>query len=145
MRLLARTATTLATLLAVGASALTTGCGSDATSPQDQFPGTYTLRTVNGQSLPVVYNQDASGTTYVTSDVYTFNSDGTLSELAALRFTPASGGTATTQSATYTGTWTLSGTSVTAQLSDNTSFTGTFSGGNTITVNDGGVTLVLQK
>ncbi|HEY0780204.1 MAG TPA: hypothetical protein VGD56_19725, partial [Gemmatirosa sp.] len=88
---------TLSAILLAGGIASVAGCGSsDSTSPAAQFPGTYSLRTLNGQSPPFV-SQDTAGTAALTSDVYTFNGDGTFTEQYSGTFTPT-GGTLTPES-----------------------------------------------
>ncbi len=144
MRCIARS-TTLFAGIAAGAAALTIGCGSsDATSPQRQFPGIYALRTVNGQPMPYVA-QDSAGTSSLTSDVYTFSSDGTFTQRVVGSYAP-SGGTVEDRSFDDSGRWTLVGTSVTLTFnSDGGGARGTVSGGNTITFAFGSITAIYRK
>ena len=149
MRLFSRTVTTLsAVLLAGSVSALATGCSSTSdttTGLQSQLPGTYSLRTVNGAGLPYSLGQDDTGATVaIASDVFTFTSDGSFTEAISETSTP-SGGTATTNSGTDAGTWRLSGTTVTLTFTDQSTLTGAFASGTTITFVGNGLTAVYQK
>ena len=59
-------------------AATLTACGgsSDSTGPSDTYSGTYTLRTVNGQSLPFLHDQLETTTIEVVSDTLVIADDG---------------------------------------------------------------------
>ena len=58
---------------------------SDSTGPNAHV-GDYELRNINGQALPQIIDQDASGTLEVTGGVVTLRSDGTFTDRIDLRF-----------------------------------------------------------
>lgn len=118
-------------ILALGL-ALATACNNDATSPTVSLTGSWSLRTLNGQSLPV---QTSSGLV-VTSEQRTLNSDGTYNDVVFF----SSG-----NSSSEFGSYTVSGNSITFfDQTDNFSYTGSISG-NVLTAFDGSFTAVYQK
>lgn len=136
MRHFLRTTTLSAVLVAGGGAAFASGCSSDATSPQQQFPGKYSLSTINGAAPPYAYHQDTTGTYALAADVYTFNSDGSFTEQQTVTYTPESGAAVQQEGFSDTGRWTLTGTVVAINYpSGAESISATFSGGNTITIN----------
>ena len=119
------------------------GGGSDATAPQQQLPGVYTLRTVNGSGLPYTF-AGSDGSFTISADAYTFNADGTYAEHGTE--TVVGSGTSTTRTLSDSGRWTLNGSAITVTSQvDGTVITGSFSGGNTITVTLTGLAAVYQK
>ena len=67
-------------------------CGNDATAPSVSLNGSYSLRTINGSSLPYTF----SGGLTLVSDQLTLNPDGSYSD-----FTQYSDGTISTQNGFY--------------------------------------------
>lgn len=127
-----------------------TACG-DSSGPDDGgiVAGTYTLRTINGSGLPFVLAQIGTEFKFeIVSDVFTLKEDNTFTDVATVRFTEE--GTVTTETNTYTGTYTTTGSTV--RLTDTTgeTLTSTFSAGNTLTMNlgnaeSGPLTFVYRK
>lgn len=60
------------------AVALTAGCNSDSTGPSGSVVGSYSLRTINGNSLPYTVNYN----TTINSELLTLNNDGTYTDVA---------------------------------------------------------------
>src|SRR5215208_6671423 len=85
-------------------------CGSDSTSPQiEALEGSYSLKTVNGQPLPVTLQGDGF-TIKLNSDVMTFTANGTWSE--AFAFQRTVGTTITNETDSDAGTWTRIGNTI---------------------------------
>jgi hypothetical protein len=126
-------------------------CGGDkSTGTKASLPGTYTMKTVNGSTLPVTYYQDASEKDEITSGNLVINSNNTFSETASFRVTLS--GQTSTSSSTCTGTFTQNGNSITftEAVSSNEdcggSYVGSWSNGNTLTVAfDAGIQVVYRK
>ena len=116
-------------LLTVGGLVALAAC-SDSSGPGASIHGTYTLRTVNGQSLPATVFQDVTGRVEITSGSLTLNSNNTFSSIISFRL--VSGTTTITDSETTTGTFSQSGNTVTFVDSDGETVTMTRSG-NTLT------------
>ena len=128
--------TVTAGLTAAGAA----GC-RDATSPPPQAAGTYALRSVGGQPLPVVVIRDSLATTAVLADTLTLRGDGTFTEREVLLNTPAASQPApATQVGAATGVWSRSGATISARVTAGYApfvavSTYTLGTGNTLTVN----------
>src|SRR6059058_5568114 len=123
----------IALLLAVVALA---ACNSDSTSPNGSVVGTYSLRTVNGNSLPYTFSDGS----VLVSDQLTLNSNGTYTDIATY---------SNANSTPEQGYWSINNNliSFNDQLS-NISYTGSLSGSvltETFAVNNGTITEVYQK
>jgi len=118
----------LAATLAFGAA-----CANDATSPSVSITGNWTLRTLNGQSLPV----QTAFNTVVTSEQRTLNPDGSYNDIVTY-----SNGSSSSEFGFYT----ITGNSITFtdQTDNNFQYTGSISG-NVLTTFDGNFTSVYQK
>lgn len=120
-------------------------CGS--TEPKVNIYGTYTLKTVNGSSLPAVIYQDLSGKIEITDGSFTLKSDNTFTDFGTFRVTQ-SGSTQST-AVGGGGTFSRNGNDVTFIYSDGSSNDYGSLSGNTLTVStttdNTHVTLVLQK
>ena len=117
------------------------GCGGDATGPE-AVAGNYTLRTVNGQDLPVVIVQVLDEKIEVTAGSWRINSDNTFS--TSLTLATTTGGTTTSETGSNNGTYTLSGSAITFTFPDASTSSGSISG-NTLTVIDEGLSLVFRS
>ena len=60
------------------ASTLMAGCSMDSTGPNGSIEGSYSLRTINGQSLPYTFSSGLR----LTSDDLTLLSDGTYQDVS---------------------------------------------------------------
>lgn len=108
---------------------LLAGCSSDNSVSADigAAVGVYTLQTIDGSPLP--YNAGNQGGVDVTivSDQYTLKSGGTYARDGTLRLSEF--GITTTQSVTESGSWTLSGGTLTLTISSSSlGQTGNYSG-----------------
>lgn len=129
-------------LFVLAALAFTAACGDSSTSVSS-ISGTYNLQTVNGSSLPYVF-QAANPKIEIISEQLVLSSNSTFSLTDQERTTPT-GGSPTTQAFTETGTWTLSGSTITVVFaSDASRSSGTVSG-NTISIAETGFNLVFLK
>lgn len=127
-------------LLVLALAAATTmaaaGC-SDSTGPGDSLAGSYSLRTVNGSSLPVTVVVSAGYQLDVIGGSINLDAQGNYTGITTYRET-YSGQPSTQYNDTITGYWTLTGNQLT--LVDNSTgatYTGTVSG-SSITLNDQG-------
>lgn len=63
------------------ALALVTGCSSDATGPSVSLEGSYSLRTIDGFTLPYTFSNGVT----LTSDVLTLSYDGSFQDVSTYR------------------------------------------------------------
>jgi hypothetical protein len=106
--------------------------------------GTYVLKTVNGKSLPAAIIEIVG--TYkleITAGSVTLNEDKTFS--ASITFRETEGTTVRTQTETDSGTYTISGNTITfSSQGSGSAVTGTLSGGTlTVTEREDDITIVL--
>ena len=143
-------------ILATAALALLTfaasACGGDddPSGPNGSIAGTYTLRTVNGSPPPVTLLEFQDFKVEVTAASIVMNANNTFSATSTFRETDA--GVVTTSTSVCSGTYSLSGSTVTFTEPDSDnedcggSYTGTWSNGNTLTVSfDAGLQAVFRK
>lgn len=90
--------------------------GCDGKIGPSSSTGTYTLRTVNGSSLPAVISGSGSNKTEVLDDTIILYDGLTYAKTAHLRVT--AGSDVSTVTSTETGSFTLFGTSITLQSSN---------------------------
>ena len=138
--------------LAVLGVLLLSACGgSDATGVNGDASGTYTLRTIGGQSLPYTPpNQDPLDFFTINSGGITINSGGTFSDTSM--FTETTPGQSTSTTSTCLGTYSLAGNTIffsepiAANPDCGGTFTAAWTGGNTLRINiDIGVDAVFTK
>lgn len=117
---------------------LLAACGSDSsTAPQQSIAGTWTLRTINGTSLPYIITQSGADKAELMSDAFTISGTGSFTQTSVIRYT--TNGVATTQSSAEAGSYTINGTAVTLHFnSDGSTVTASWSG-NTLTATAGGL------
>jgi hypothetical protein len=132
----------LALSLALGFTA--TAC-SDSTSPGASLAGTYSLQTINGQSLPFVVENSASLYSEVVLSQITLHSNGSYSSVTRYRDTYP-GQQPVLVDETATGYWTLTGNQIalTEDGYPNDPSYGTISD-NRLTVSEFGYTLVYVR
>ena len=112
--------------------ALGTACAGDVTGPTGSITGTWSLRTLNGQSLPV----QTGSSTVISGEQRTLNPDGSYNDV--VYFTNGN-------SATEFGYYTVSNNQITFNdQTDNFTYTGSISG-NVLTTFDGNFTSVYQR
>jgi hypothetical protein len=117
------------------------GCGSDKSTAPKRLEGTYTMQSLGGESLPMVYYQDSTGAEQaeLLSGSITINADGTFSAPWSFRVT--SNGQISSFEETCTGPFTRTGNSITITETDNGGFCGVtadgeWDGDNTLTFTD---------
>lgn len=121
----------VAALLALALAA----CG-DSTGPGDAT-GTFRLRTINGDALPYVLEQDGTSRLEITGGKRILDTDGSYIEVIRARFTV--GGDSDEEEFFVSGTYERSGSAVTFVTPGGDTEDGRLDGGVlTVTVNDGG-------
>jgi lipocalin-like protein len=134
MRRFLRTVATAASVLAV------TAC-SDITGVRGDVVGTYELQTINGQFLPVTFNDPQFGAvTFVYGEVE-LDSNGSFVDLYQYR---RSGSSFVETDQTF-GTWTRSGNTIEFQTDAGDFYTMERTSNNRLVQNSSGVTLVYQR
>jgi hypothetical protein len=119
-------------------------CDEESTGPDTSHVGVYQLQTVNGQQVPVSFEEEG-GVFTVTGATLRLNADGTFSMMA--EFSTTVEGDTTNETDTLTGTYTRSGNTVTFVHSgeDEGFETGTLSGDLLTTSGGGDEALVFEK
>ena len=84
----------------------------DTTSPGAVLAGSYTLRTINNQQLPIVYS-DPTGSSELLGGQIRIARDGTYTDVLTWRDTPPGGVPGPSYDDTIYGTWSLSGNTLT--------------------------------
>ena len=128
-------------LFVMAALALAAACG-DSTSAAS-VSGTYNLQTVNGSVLPYVF-QASNPKIEIISEQMVLNSNGTFTITDVERTTPT-GGSPSNATFSETGTWSLSGNTITVHFTSDNSTSVAQVSGNTLTVAESGFTLVFLK
>lgn len=121
---------------------LVAACGKDANDPIDTVAGTYTLRSVNGQSLPAVVYDDGSYKLEVTAASYVLAASGSFTNSISIRETE--NGVVTPSTEVDTGTYAVNGTTITLTDAEGDVISGTLSG-DTLTFSSDGITAVSRK
>lgn len=119
-------------------------CGSDSSTGPSGVVGTWSLQTVNGSALPFVVGQSGENKSELLADTIKLASAGGFIESSSFRTTL--NGVVTLQTVADTGTYTLSGSTLT--LSSTTSAGASGSGtvsGNTITATIQGLAFVYKR
>jgi len=89
------------TQLLIGSACLVaaSACNNDSTSPTVNIYGTYSLRTINGSSLPYQFTASNGQVVTLTNDILTLNPDGTYTDQSYL--TSFQGTNVSTESGTW--------------------------------------------
>jgi hypothetical protein len=100
------------------------GCGSDKSNAPKKLEGTYTIRTINNETLPIIFYDDVANSQRgeILSGSMTLNAGGTFSAPWSFRITDH--GVVTTPQETCTGTFTRTGNHIVMEEVDNGSFCG---------------------
>jgi hypothetical protein len=101
----------LAFTLAAAIPLLVAACSDSPTSPSAAIEGTYSLRTVNGQNVPVTVAQMGADRADITGGSLTLNNNGTFTGQLEFRFVFS--GIRANQSESLSGTWTADGNTLT--------------------------------
>ncbi|MFG1691135.1 lipocalin family protein [Gemmatimonadota bacterium] len=121
-------------LIVLALVAVLTACGGSSTEPEPIW-GTYNLTTIAGQPLPYVLIQVGADMLEVTAGHMRLNSDHTFSTALTLRLTED--GVEDTETGTNSGTFTVSGSSLTFTDSDGETFTGSLTDKTLTLIEDG--------
>ena len=128
---------------AVALLALTAACGGgDGITEPASIAGTYNLVTIDGQSPPIVLFDEPGFKAEIMSGNFILAEGRTFTTNVVFRVTE--GGQVSTESDSYDGTYTVTGSTVDFAYSDGDSASGTLNG-NTLTFVDGGSTAVFRK
>ena len=125
------------------------GCSSDSSVSVDvdAAVGVYVLQTIDGSALPYNAGNQGGVDVVIVSDQYTLKSGRTYTRSGTLRLTEF--GITTTQSVTESGSWTLSGGTLTLTISSSSlAQTGNYSGslaGSSLSINEMGFLGVYKK
>ncbi len=134
---------TLAKLVTIGVVAFVTACGGDGISdPGNSVVGTYALKTVNGVALPAVIFETDGYKIEVVAANYVLAAAGKFSTSATFRETEA--GVATQSTETATGTYSVSGATITFTDSEGDVFSAVLSG-NDLQFSEDGLTAVFTR
>jgi len=138
-------------LFILAAVAIIPAC-SDSTSPDRAVAGNYTLISVNGVLLPVVFSVEQLFTLRITAGTLTLNSTNTFTATVTYEQTLAIGGVKTTDTQTCTGTYAVSANTITfTEANSNNAncggvYTGTWDGKDSLTVDfDAEVQALFEK
>jgi len=117
------------------------GCGSDKSTAPKRIEGTYTMQSLGGETLPMIYYEDptAGQQLELLGGSITINPDGTFSAPWSFRVTDS--GQVSPYGETCTGPFTRTGNNITITETDNGAFCGVtadgvWDGNNTITFTD---------
>jgi hypothetical protein len=139
------------TLFVLAAVGIIPAC-SDSTGPNRSVTGNYTLISVNGVLLPVVFSAEQFFTLRITAGTLTLNSNNTFTASATYEQTLVIGGAKTTDTVNSTGTYAMNGNSITFTEANSTNancggvYTGTWDGENALTVDlEVGVQALFEK
>lgn len=123
---------------------LLAACGDDPLSPDISHVGVYQLQTVDGEELPVSFEEDG-GVFTINSGSITLNANGTFAMTAQLEFTEE--GETTSETTSLSGSYARSGANVTfTHDGEEEGFeTAIISGDVLTTTGGGGEVLVFEK
>jgi hypothetical protein len=131
-------------LAAVVPLTLSGACGDDSTSPEATIFGSYTLQTVNGNTLPWRFLVVGNDWAEITGGNGNINRDGTYSLTGNFRVMES--GQTSTFSETSTGTYARNGNTITfTDQSNGATASGTISGSQITVTDEGGVVYVFRK
>ena len=118
------------------------GGGDDGVNEPVSVAGTYNLETLDGQSPPVVVLDEPGFKLGILSGNFVLAASGTFTTNVVFRLTEESG--VSTESESFSGTYAVSGSTVTFNYSDGDSDSATLAG-DTLTFSDGSSTAVFRK
>jgi hypothetical protein len=119
------------------------GCDSSGDSNSEpNYSGNYILKTIDGETVPVVFIQIGSDKVEITGGNHRLNSDMTFSASFTLKVTES--GVSTTETGSMTGTYSNNNSAFLFTYSDNTTDSGSISGDNLTIISDG-VSFVFKK
>lgn len=117
-------------------------CGGDGINEPASIAGTYNLQTIDGKSPPVVVLDEPGLKLEVMSGNFILAANGSFSTTVVLRITEDN--QVSTESESFTGTYTVTGSTVNFTYSDGETDSATLAG-DTLTFSEGGSTVVFRK
>ena len=136
-----------ATILVLAAfTTLSLGACSDTAASGDANAavGLYTLRTIDGQPLPVVIDQQGNDTAEITQGTVTLDASRSFQDSTVVRLTVS--GVVSSETDAASGSWTLSGRTVTFTPNDQSGpYQMTWDGANQLAQDFNGFILVYQR
>lgn len=130
------------TLIALVLLAFAAACG-DATAPDNSYIGTYALRSIDGEVVPITVYDDGTESARVTGGSLILNEDGSFT--TSLDITYSIGGQVQNESEWSGGTFRRSGRSFTLTDALGDSYVATWDGADTMTIDDGAVVVVFRR
>ncbi|MEX1187286.1 MAG: hypothetical protein WEA80_11910 [Gemmatimonadaceae bacterium] len=129
---------------AIAVLGLVAACGGDGDGINEpaSIAGTYNLQTLDGQSLPVVVFDEPGFRLEIVSGNFVLAASRTFTTSVVFRITEDNA--VTTESESFNGTYTVTGSTVNFTYSDGDTDSATLAG-NTLTFTDGGSTAVFRK
>lgn len=137
-----RVLTKLVAIVVLGLAAAACGGGDDGINEPASIAGTYNLQTIDGKSPPVVVFEEPGLKVEVVSGNFILTASGTFTTTVGWRTTE--NGQVTTDSDTFPGTYTVTGSTVNFTYADGDTDSATLAG-NTLTFTDSGSTVVFRK
>lgn len=120
------------------------GTGNDDDDPTlELLAGVYDLKTIDGQPLPFILEQEGDDMVEVIKGTVILQLTGTFSDITEFRITV--GGEVSTASEEAAGTWTLSGSTVVFNPTTSSSYSMAWDGASTLTQVFEGLTIVYMK
>lgn len=130
------------TLIALVLLAFATAC-NDATGLDNSYVGTYTLRSIDGDAVPITVYDDGTEYARITGGTLIFNDDQTFTTSLDINY--GIDGREQNESEWIGGTFTRSGRSFTLTDGLGDSYVATWNGSDTMTINDEGVVIVFRR
>lgn len=132
----------LAAIAMLGLAAAACGGGNDGINEPASIAGTYNLETIDGKTPPVVVFEEPGLKVEVVSGNFILTASGTFTTTVGWRTTE--NGQVTTNSETFPGTYTVTGTTVNFAYADGDTDSATLAG-STLTFTEAGSTVVFRK
>jgi hypothetical protein len=135
-----------ATILFATVMGLSLGACNDtlASTGADAAVGVYTLQTIDGQSLPVIVDQQGNDIAEITQGTVTLDADGSFADVTELSITQS--GVVSTETDAAVGAWALSGRTVQFVPNDGSGvYEMTWDGQDQLTQSFNGSILVYQR
>lgn len=133
--------TKMAAIAVLGLAAAACG-GDDGINEPASIAGTYVLKTIDGQTPPVVVVDEPGLKLEVVSGNFVLAANGSFSTTVVLRITENN--QVSTESESFTGTYTVTGSTVNFTYSDGETDSATLAG-ETLTFSEDGSTVVFRK
>jgi hypothetical protein len=130
-------------LLSVLISLAVLSCGDSTTDPTNKLVGTWRLQTVSGQPIPYVLEQDATRKVELTGETVTLLASGRQTMVTSFRVTDR--GIVSTESVPAPGSYTVNGSTLTLSFDADEDIYTAIVNGDTMTIDDIGLTFVYRR